>query len=352
MALIRSNLGSSFRSVQAELKAAHEGAVMDNAPRKSLAAGRLAALRDTLAKIEGKTVQGSQASTDGKTTASGSKTVESKTTNERMREPSALSLGIAEVDRCLPGKGLAPGAVHEVIAAAHGDRPACLGFSLALMALAGRARMGSPVIVASRASLWDFGPLYGHGLHQMGVNAGSLILIEARSDKEALWAIEETLRSGAGLSMVLGLVGSGARAAGKAGTQDKRSALADLTLSRRLSLAAASTRTPLVLCLPPTAGETSAAATRWRISAAPAWPRSSALRCNQNSEASFRRSRWRAGLERCRNGRTGNWLFEWDHVALRFHLAKELACDAPAQRRPESNGESNAEVIGLRRLFA
>ena len=37
------------------------------------------------------------------------------------------------------------------------------------------------------------------------------------------------------------------------------------------------------------------------------------------------RSRWRLTLERCRNGRPGEWMVEYDHVAHRFSLAAALA---------------------------
>ena len=37
------------------------------------------------------------------------------------------------------------------------------------------------------------------------------------------------------------------------------------------------------------------------------------------------RARWRLSLERCRNGRTGEWMVEYDHVAHRFSLVAALA---------------------------
>lgn len=320
MALLRTNHGRAFRASQQahsqffkphdaqeitppEIKAPHD------AFRKS-SPGRLQSLRAALSKIEAKSVRNSEAA----------------------RPTSSLSFGIAEVDRCFPEAGLAAGAVHEVVASSHGDRPAGLGFAVALMGLARLTRPGVPVLVASRAALFDLGTLHGHGLHRLGVDLDRLILVEARTDIEALWALEETLRSGSGLSMVLGLVGSGTVRAGFGSAQQgKHSALADLTSSRRLALAAASTGTPLVLSLPHTIGATSAAATRWRIAAAPSPP----MRATPNAEASFRRSRWRTRLERCRNGRTGEWIFEWDHVALRFSLARELAAHTSSARSAE-----------------
>ena len=103
--------------------------------------------------------------------------------------------------RALPGnspdRGLACGVLHEVAAAAHGDRPAAFGFLFALTAAALAARPGVALFIASRRALADFGALYGHGLAQLGLDVGRLLLVETRTDKDALWALEETLRSGA-----------------------------------------------------------------------------------------------------------------------------------------------------------
>ena len=97
----------------------------------------------------------------------------------------------------------------------------------------------------------------------------------------------------------------------------------DLTTSRRLNLAAAAHATPLVLLRTPIAAGTSAAATRWRIAAAPA---------ARDRFGAFAGPRWRVALERCRNGRPGQWLIEWNHVAHRFRLVEGVADRAPAAR--------------------
>ena len=225
-------------------------------------------------------------------------------------QPAYLSLGVEQVHAHLPGPGLACGVLHEIAAAAHGDRPAAFGFVFALAAAALHARPGPAVFVAQRRCLADFGAPYGHGLVQLGLDAGRLLLIETGSDKDALWALEESLRSPARPAMVAGaLAGS-----------------LDLTTSRRLNLAAGSHATPLALLRgagTATAGGTSAAATRWRIASAPA-----AL----DRFGAFAHPRWHAALERCRNGRTGKWLIEWDHVAHRFRLVEGVADRAPAER--------------------
>src|SRR5262245_10089916 len=134
-----------------------------------------------------------------------------------------LALGIPEIHARLPGPGLACGVLHEVSATAHGDKPAAFGFVFALTAAALRLRCGPAVLVAAQRAFTDFGRPYGHGLAQLGLDVDRLLIVETRSHKDALWAIEDTLRSRAAPALVAGV------AAGDL----------DLTVSRRLNLAAA-----------------------------------------------------------------------------------------------------------------
>jgi protein ImuA len=69
--------------------------------------------------------------------------------------------------------------------------------------------------------------------------------------------------------------------------------------------------------------ESSAAATRWRVRPAPA---------ARDRFGLFARPRWHLRLERCRNGRAGEWIVEYDHVAHRFSLAAALADPAHSRR--------------------
>ena len=211
-----------------------------------------------------------------------------------------LPFGLTEVDGHLPGNGLACGALHEITAQAHGDKPAAFGFAVALMALALCSRPGPAILVAARRSFKTFGAPYGHGLCQLGFDVERLVLIESASNKDTLWAIEETLRSGAAPALVLGAV----------------EGVINLAKSRRLSLAAAAFGTPLILMRTSETNAASAAVTRWRIgSASRSHDRFGAFSC----------PRWNVALERCRNGRAGQWVLEWDHVAHRFRMAEIVA---------------------------
>jgi protein ImuA len=160
------------------------------------------------------------------------------------------------------------------------------------------------VFIASKRALADFGIPYGHGLAQIGLDPSRLILVETRKDKDALWALEEVLRSQARPAMVAGALDGGL----------------DLTPSRRLNLAAAVHATPLAVLRGVRGTGTSAAATRWRIASAPA---------ARDRFGTYSNPRWTVTLERCRNGRIGEWLIEWNHAACRFRVVEGLADRAP-----------------------
>jgi protein ImuA len=206
-----------------------------------------------------------------------------------------LPFGLATLDAHLPQGGLTVGALHEVAPQTHGDTPAAFGFLAALL-----ARFMPPsrplLLVASRAFA-DHGRPHGHGLNRLGLDPARLILVETK-EKQALWAMEEALRS--------------AVPAAVAGTIAKL----DLKTSQRLHLAAGAAGLPLMLLRPAQAEEASAAATRWRIGAAEA---------ARDRFGLIGRTRWKVRLERCRNGRPGEWLVEFDHAAYCFSLAAPLA---------------------------
>jgi protein ImuA len=189
-----------------------------------------------------------------------------------------LPLGLPGIDHVLPGGGLARGCLHELCGApGHG---AALGFAAALL---GRlmADGGHGVWIGPRNEL--FGP----GLAELGLAAERLIVVRARPGAARLWALEEALRS-PGLAAALAEI-------------DRLS----LTQSRRLQLAAETKGVTALLLRPPQAGATpSAAATRWRIEAAPSEAAGEPRRASG-------RPHWRLGLLRCRGGHTGSWRIAW-----------------------------------------
>jgi protein ImuA len=194
--------------------------------------------------------------------------------------------------------------MHEVMAAAYGDRPAALGFVLALIAIALCRWSGIGMMVVTRRTLKPFGIPYGRGLRQLGVESRRFVLVETNCDKDALWALEEILRSEAKPALVAAAIEGELNCTG----------------SRRLNLAAARSGTPLMLLRGGAELGASAAATRWSIGSAPA---------RRDHFGALLNVRWRATLLRCRNGRPGEWFIEWDHVAHCFRLVEGVA-DRPS----------------------
>jgi protein ImuA len=220
-----------------------------------------------------------------------------------------LPFGLAGLDSHLPAGGLACSALHEVVPAAEAAVPAAFGFIAAILARLPRAH---PLIfVIPSFGLRPYGPhgrLYGHGLRALGLDPTRLILVETAHRKDVLWAIEEAVRSGAPAAV--------------AGIIDKL----DLKLSQRLQLAAIEAGLPLFLLRPAQNLEASAAATRWRVGTAEA---------ARDRFGLITRPRWHLQLERARNGRPGEWVVEYDHVAHRFSLAAALADPARARGASE-----------------
>ncbi len=203
-----------------------------------------------------------------------------------------LPLGAEVIDAALGG-GLALGALHELAPAAALHLGAAAGFALALAARA----------AARKHVLWiqpDFagteaGAPYGPGLTALGLPMERMLLLRVARPVEALWAMEEGLKSRVLSAVVAELTDDGA--------------CADLTVTRRLVLAAReSGGLGLLLrhCLSP---EPSAAATRWDIAAAPS--RSDAF-------GGLGRTAFTLSLLKNRRGPRGRWTTEWDHHARSF----------------------------------
>jgi protein ImuA len=230
----------------------------------------------------------------------------------------AWTLGAPEVDGRLSG-GLDPRSLHEIkpeafqTGLAAGAWAASLGFALRLAARRLRALEGRPQLLWCWPSALarEIGLPYGPGLSFLGLEPSSCLFVETQRASEALWAMEEGLKSKA-VALVIGVL------------QEAR-----LTPARRLSLAAGAQGTP---CLIVTDGRTSAAgatATRWRVGA-----RASAIHPFETSATGA--LRYAVSLERCREGslaaQVSPQLLEWSHATHRFRLASVLAHRATRPR--------------------
>jgi protein ImuA len=254
----------------------------------------------------------------------------------------ARPFGLAALDSHLPEGGLTCGALHEIVPETESATAAAFGFVAAILShLFSLPPCGEGVerfckSAGLSASPHDppphlppqggrelffvmpayghhpHGRLHGHGLNALGLDPNRLILVETAHRKETLWAIEEALRSAAPVAVAAFID------------------TLDLKLSQRLHLAATDAGLPLFLLRPPSSaywGEASAAATRWRIGTAEA---------ARDRFGLVARPCWRLHLERCRNGRPGQWVVEYDHVAHRFSLAAAVAGPAHARSTVET----------------
>ena len=197
------------------------------------------------------------------------------------RLAAVLPFGIASLDACLPGHGLALGALHEVA----GDKLDSFHSAAASLFVAGiTARIPGPVLwCLARADL--FAP----GLAQAGLSADRVIHVEASPEASLLACCEEALRHG-GVSVVSEI------------------ARLSMTASRRLQLAAERAGRPIITLRrfrgateATDFGGPTAAATRWRITALPSAPL---------PVPGIGRARWRVELIRCHAGESAEVIVE------------------------------------------
>lgn len=228
------------------------------------------------------------------------------------------TLGAPEIDAHLAG-GLDAASLHEVkpegcvtdpaAGASAGAWGAALGFAvrLAVRRSNALARSGAPAHILwclPSAFARELGLPCGQGLAAMGLDPSAFLFVEAKRASEALWAMEEGLKS-ASLALVVGVMKE-----------------AELTPARRLALAAAGSLTPCLLVTDPRAPGASSTATRWRIG-----PRRSASHPFDAAAPGARR--YTVSLERCRANALASQALslplEWSDETHRFRLAPALA---------------------------
>lgn len=204
-----------------------------------------------------------------------------------------LPLGLAALDAVLKG-GLARAALHELAPAGPAQTGAAVGFALALAARATAGSRPALVIQTDFAAL-EAGTPYGSGIECLGLPMQRLIVLRVPRPIDVLWACEEALKS-RGVALVLAEL-------------PEAGAAADLTATRRLTLAArAGGGLGLLLRHRPSPLAT-AAATRWEIAAAPSVP---------DRYGGLGRTAFDLSLNRNRRGRCGRFIVCWDHHERTF----------------------------------
>jgi protein ImuA len=219
-----------------------------------------------------------------------------------------LPLGLRRADAVLGG-GLAPGALHEISPVAPIHLGAASGFTLALAALAGKVGGRETLLIQTDMTRFEAGAPYGIGLDLFGLPARRLLVLRARRAIDALFAMEEALKCRAVATVIAELPDD----------------TADLTATRRLSLAAR-THDGLGLLLRHRAtAMPSAATTRWEVAASPGAHDA----CGGIGTTAFLLS-----LVKNRRGPCGRFRVAWSHHELAFAEADPVAVAAPSADRP------------------
>ena len=143
---------------------------------------------------------------------------------------SSPSLPLKEGD--VPLSKLKRGGLHEIKPEAYGDKPAALAFALAIVAEQAAAQgMRRDLLLwcLTKKAALEWGRPYGPGLIASGLDPALALMVVARNEDDAAWALEEGLKSRALIA-----------------------ALAEIEIktplaARRLSLAAQASRTPCLL---------------------------------------------------------------------------------------------------------
>ena len=180
---------------------------------------------------------------------------------------------------------------------ADGVRNMAAGLAFALSRAAVGAGRGV-VLSATRAWLGEHGRPYGPGLAGFRAQEG-FVLVEAKTEALALWAMEQALRSG-GAALVVGTIDG-----------------AELTQTRRLEFAARDGGCSGLLLRTRT-GDLSAARRRWRVTTLPSIGHIFDMRAPG-------RMTIRAEMTRSRMERPGVWMLEQDDETHRLRLADRLA---------------------------
>lgn len=221
-------------------------------------------------------------------------------------------------DHAPPLYHLAEAGLHELKPAAYGDMPSAIGFALGILSLqlrlqrdlrTNQAPAGALLLwCLTQEALAEWGAPYGPGLLRFGLDPAQILIVRARTVRDAAWALEETLKSGTA-SAVLG-----------------QATIPKPVMARRLGLAAKGGGLPCLLITEAKASALPGTVSRWRIASRPS--RAAAFDPRAPGHPA-----WHLTLERCRaEPPERSWTVEWSNETHRFHLAVPLAdraADAP-----------------------
>jgi len=219
-----------------------------------------------------------------------------------------FAFGIRKIDTVLQG-GLAPASLHEIAPTALRDLGAAAGFAFALAARAAKGG-GDTLCIQTDFTAIESGNIYGPGCDLFGLQTNKLLILKVSHPRDALWAMEEALKCRALASVIAELPHDGS--------------IADLTATRRLTLAAREGGSLGLLFRHRPSSLTSSVETRWEVTAAPSRP---------DRYGGLGRTAFVLSLTKNRHGPADRWPVAWDHhervfSALSLDMA-ETAFDRP-----------------------
>lgn len=221
-----------------------------------------------------------------------------------------IPLGLRRAEALLGG-GIITGALHEISPQAPIHLGAANGFALALAALAGKGTgRRETLLIQTDLTRFEAGAPYGIGLDQFGLSMRQLLVLRARRPIDALFAMEEALKC-RGLAGVIAELPDDS---------------ADLTATRRLSLAARTHDGFGLLLRHRSTSLPSAAMTRWDVAA---------LAGERDPHGGIGMTSFLLSLVKNRRGPCGAFRVAWSHHELAFvETADPVAVAAPSAGRP------------------
>jgi protein ImuA len=235
--------------------------------------------------------------------------------------PEKWLLGVDAIDRNLPASGLARASLHDIAPAAYGDFPAASGFALglALRHMQDETERRPLLWCRLESEVREYGKPYGHGLEVFGLARQRFLTVTLKKPAALFWTMEEALKSGV-LAVVIA---------------DAAPRHADLTTTRRLSLAAEAGKSAGLLVFTKLHDGPTASTSRWRVKT----ERSHAPPFDESAPGP---PCWTIELTRARSGRPGFWTVNWQkhHATHHFTLAHGFSggtFSAQPPQRPQTH---------------
>lgn len=304
--------------------------------KTAVARERLFALRETIAKLEGKPVPGLAAAEQEALGEGGFK--------KKTKRSPRFSFGMPVLDEALDG-GLPLDGLTEVRTPMLRDAAASSGFALALAAVLQRQdeeeeRGPGPILwIADKVAAMEAGVPYAVGLKDFGLRPERFFYANPRKLEDALWLAETAIESGVFSATILEVRGN-PKSFG-------------LTESRRLHLRTKASERPLFLLRQAGEEEASSACFRLLSETVPAQARP--LPDGSMLGGSIGNPVFRLTLEKSRNPAPLSFLLEWNPHDRRFfpvhqsadsRFPGELAAHSGAQLPASSDRPDSPQEMG------